>query len=114
MLSQQESVPIEEDRDDDEDWEERERLYQSSVLVFNPFNMFFPSLGSSPSPLVFSLIVDSNPTRESFLKSDYTEDEYIREADALTKSRPSEFRVAALSEQERWMLKNKSEAEQVT
>jgi hypothetical protein len=63
--------------------------------------MSFPSLGSSLPPLVFSLIVDSDPTRESFLKSDYIKDEYIREADALTKSRLSEFRVATLSEQEK-------------
>ena len=45
-------------------------------------------------------------------RSDYTEDAYIRDAGALTKSRPSGSRVAALSGRERWTLKDRSEAEQ--
>jgi len=58
----------------------------------------FPSLKSFPPPSVFSLIVNSDLTREFFLESDYTKDEYIREVGTFTKNKFSEFRVAALFE----------------
>jgi hypothetical protein len=119
-LPRQESVPSEKERDDeeqeeeqdDEEREEGERSRQSPALVSNPSSVSFPPLRSSPPLPASSLIVDSDLTGGSFLGSDYTEDAYIRDAGALTKSRPSGSRVAALSGQERWTLKDRFEAEQ--
>ena len=86
----------------------RERQSQSPASFSNP-----PTLSrSSPPPPRSDLNIASDPTRGSLFGSDYLDDEYIKDAGALTKSRPSGSRVVALSGRERWTLKDKSDAEQ--
>ena len=114
---QDEEEQDEEERDEEErnegERDEGEQQRQSASASPSDHTSSTPPPTSPSHGRESSLNIRSDTSRGTFDGSEWnTDDDLIKEAGALTKQRPSGSRVAALSEHERWTLKDRSESEQ--